>query len=208
MVPEDDIKKGLDFYRIPYDKETISRLCIYLQELKKWNDHINLTGFKELRQIIRELIYDAFFVFAFIANDSSMLDMGSGAGVISIPSAIINSRIKVFSIDSNSKKINFQRHIRRLLRLERFSPIHIRLESIKDIEVDTVIAKGFGGIEDILCKGAGLIKKGGKILMLRGRHEEPVKYPGFNLTDNILYTLPYSSKTYRLFIYTERLLGQ
>ncbi len=194
ITPEDDIKKGLDFYKIPYNEEKLYKFSVYVEEIKKWNTRINLTGFKDQGQIIKELIYDAFFVFTFIAHDTSMLDMGSGAGIISVPAAILNSRMEVFSVDRKSKKIHFQRHIKRMLGLERFYPLDIPMESLDDIKVDTVIAKAFGGIEDILNKGKRLIKPGGKILALKGRHDNPLEYKGLKLKDEISYTLPYSMK--------------
>jgi len=203
ITPEEDIKKGLDFYRIRYDEDKLYKFSVYVQEIKKWNARINLTGFKDQGQIIKELIYDAFFVFTFIAHETSILDMGSGAGIISVPAAILNSRMEVFSVDRKSKKIHFQRHIKRILGLERFYPIDIPIESLDDIRVDAVIAKGFGGVEDILDKGKTLIKRGGKILILKGRNDKPLEYKGFKLKDNILYNLAYSNKAYRLFIYED-----
>lgn len=202
MTPEDHIKRGLDFYKIKYDRDMLSNLFIYVQELKKWNDHINLTGFKDMESMIKILLYDAFFVYTFIEKDPSILDMGSGAGVISIPSAILNGDMDVFSIDKSSKKIHFQRHIKRLLGLKRLHPLRERVETIVKIKVDTVTVKGFGGIEDILSKGAGILKKGGRILMLRGKDEKPIEFNGFGIKRDITYSLPDSEKIYRLFIYS------
>jgi len=202
MTIEDSIKKGLESYEICYDRHILQDLCTYVQEIKKWNEHINLTGFKDTESLIKGLLYDAFFVYTFMDKESSILDMGSGAGIISIPTGIINRGMEVFSVDKNTKKIHFQRHIKRLLGLERFHPLRERIESIKDISVDIVTAKGFGRIEDILCKGANILKKGGKVLILKGKNDKPVEFNGFDLVGDIVYSLTDSEKIYRLFIYS------
>jgi len=202
MTIEDSIKKGLESYKICYDSHILQDLCTYVQEIKKWNEHINLTGFKDTESLIKGLLYDAFFVYTFMDKESSILDMGSGAGIISIPTAIINRGMEVFSVDKNTKKIHFQRHIKRLLGLERFHPLRERIESIKDISVDIVTAKGFGCIEDILSKTANILKKGGKVLILKGKNDKPVEFNGFDLVGDIVYSLTDSEKIYRLFIYS------
>lgn len=201
MTVEDDIKYGLDFYNISYDETIIKDIAFYLYELKKWNNLVNLTGYKEIRSMTRGLLYDAFFVYNQIRGDKSVLDMGSGSGILSVPSAILDRGMDIFSVDKNMKKINFQNHIKRLLKLTRFYPIKSRIESLKGIEVDSIVVKGFGKIEAILDKGGRLVKNGGRILILKGKNELPIDYDGFMLCADTLYVLPGSQKKYRLFIY-------
>ncbi|HOJ42941.1 MAG TPA: class I SAM-dependent methyltransferase [Syntrophorhabdaceae bacterium] len=108
MRPEEEIKKGLDYFGLFYDESKINALSLYIHELEKWNKHINLTGKKDILSIIRELLYDAFFVYKEMGKASSFLDMGSGSGILSIPFAIMDRSIDVFSVEKNIKKYIFR----------------------------------------------------------------------------------------------------
>ena len=70
---------------------------------------MNLVGLKEGGQIVGDLVYDAFFLHTHVAGLNSLLDLGSGSGVVSIPLAILNPDKQIFSLDKALKKILFQR---------------------------------------------------------------------------------------------------
>ncbi|MCX7965767.1 MAG: class I SAM-dependent methyltransferase [Syntrophorhabdaceae bacterium] len=202
MKPEEEIRKGLEYFEISVDDDKLKELLIYVNELQRWNRHINLTGKKDVSEIIKELLYDAFFVYKFIDKRSSFLDMGSGSGALSLPIAILDRDLEVYSVEKNIKKIHFQRHIKRLLKLDRFYPLSKKVEYIDDIVVDVIAVKAFGKIELSLHKALRLLKKGGRILLLKGKNANPVEFQGLVITKNILYSLPYSEKMYKLFEYT------
>lgn len=201
MGLEEKIKKGLEYFTIPVDENRLKELKVYIDELQKWNKHINLTGKKDTASIIRELLYDSFFVYKLIHKESSFLDAGSGSGVLSIAIAILNRDLEVFSVEKDLKKIHFQRHIKRVLRLNRFYPVWKRIELIDDIRVDIVAAKAFGKTELLLDRAKRLLNSRGRILILKGRDAEPVEFKGLVISKDILYSLPDSEKTYRLFEY-------
>jgi 16S rRNA (guanine527-N7)-methyltransferase len=195
------IQDGLDFFDIQYNENMMNALCFYALELQKWNTHINLTGLKEVNRIVSELFYDTFFLNNHIKGTDSVLDMGSGAGILAIPIKILNEDCKVFSLDKSLKKIQFQRHIRRVMHLKDFIPIHSRAEAWRPIGADTLIVKGFGSIAQILGIGERHIRTGGHAVLLKGKNENPVGQQGFELENTIPYALPVSNKAYRLFIY-------
>ncbi|HOP85528.1 MAG TPA: 16S rRNA (guanine(527)-N(7))-methyltransferase RsmG [Syntrophorhabdaceae bacterium] len=202
MMLEEEIKKGLDYFEIFVDQSKLKKLSLYISELDKWNKHINLTGKKDIPSIIRELLYDSFFVYKLIEKGSSFLDMGSGSGILSIPIAIINRDIEVFSVEKNTKKIHFQRHIKRLLRLNRFYPLFKRIELLDNMSVDIIGVKAFGKTEIILEKAVRLLRIRGKVIILKGKNAKPVEFEGLEMSKNLTYSLPCSEKTYKLFEYT------
>jgi 16S rRNA (guanine527-N7)-methyltransferase len=127
--------------------------------------------------------------------------MGSGAGILAIPLKILNEKMQVFSIDKSLKKIQFQRHIQRTLKLSSFFPVHGRIESLEPLDVQNLVAKAFGSIPDILTKGGKHIRKGGHAFLLRGKTKALEDIDGFTLEDVIPYTLPDSIKARTLFVY-------
>ncbi len=199
------IKKGLDFFNIDYSDEILKNICLFVEELSKWNEHLNLTGIKRPAAIVEILVYDSFFVFKMLENSNTILDMGSGSGILAIPITILSETHKskkVFSIDKSLRKIQFQRHIKRNLGLSKLYPIHSRVEILEPIGVDALIAKGYGDVDKILKNGGGHIKHGGKALVVKGKDEMPSDTAaGFSLVEEKPYSLPFGSRTYKLFVY-------
>lgn len=195
------IEKGLTAFHIPFDEGILKELCFYTLELKKWNEHINLVGLKDVELIVRELLYDTFFLYGHVRRSKTLLDMGSGAGIVAIPLKILNGKMDIFSVDKGLKKIQFQRHIKRSMHLKGLTLLQSRIETLEPIEVDSLAVKGFGDIKGILEKGGRHVRENGHAFILKGTKEDPIDYQGFDLKDVIPYRLPMNEKAYRLFIY-------
>lgn len=200
-----EIKKiigdGLESFSIPTTEEHLEMLAAYIRELERWNKRINLTGIKEAERIIEGLLFDAFFLYSYIKDMVSIIDIGSGSGIISIPLAILNRGMEVFAVDMDIKRFHFQRHIKRMLGLKNLMPLHAKVEELEVVRVDGLVAKAFGSIEDVIQKGGGHLNRGGLAFILKGKKEEPSTFPDFLLKESIEYSLPSSDKTYRLFVY-------
>jgi 16S rRNA (guanine527-N7)-methyltransferase len=201
MKPEKNIRDGLTHFHVDCDETALKALLYYMEELMRWNEKVNLTGIRDIERAVQELLYDAFFLKRHTQNDHSLLDLGSGAGILAIPLSIIDANVAIFSIDKSLRKIQFQRHIKRMLHLDRFTPIHGRAEEVGPTGVDSLVVKAFGSIPEILEKGGIHIRPGGRALILKGEKEKPVECEGFILEDAIGYELPFISKRYKLLIY-------
>jgi 16S rRNA (guanine527-N7)-methyltransferase len=195
------IESGLASFNIARDEKVVSALDVYILELKKWNGRMNLTGLKDTESMIKELLYDALFLHGFVRAGKTLLDMGSGAGVLGIPLSIMSDKMEVFSVDKSLRKIQFQRHIKRTLHLPRFMPLHGRIEEVNPLEVESLVVKAFGTIGKILEKGGTHLRKEGQAFILKGTREEGEGYPGFELDEIVPYRLPGNEKDYRLFVY-------
>ncbi|MBA4418290.1 MAG: hypothetical protein C0392_10335 [Syntrophus sp. (in: bacteria)] len=199
MIISEIIRKGLDFYHIQYDDRILEDLTGYLRELIKWNGRVNLTGLKGAGPIVTELLFDAFFLYGHVKG--SIIDLGSGSGIVGIPLKILDRSMEVYSVDRSLRKIQFQRHIKRSLSLEGFFPVHGRIEDIEPVGADCLVVKAFGTITEILEKGRDHIKEGGRAFILKGPKEDVAEVAGFDLEGVIPYTLPGGDKRYRLIMY-------
>ena len=198
------IEKGLDYFNIQYNDEILIKLCFYVEELGKWNEHINLTGIKSPLSIVGILLYDAFFMFSRVKENRVILDMGSGNGILAISINILGETYEpqeVFSVDKSLKKIQFQRHIKRSLNLKMFAPVQGRIEMLEPIGVDALAAKGFGTADEIIESGGRHLKQGGRAFIVKGKNEAPRDIAGFYLEEDTLYSLPERERVYRLFVY-------
>jgi 16S rRNA (guanine527-N7)-methyltransferase len=195
------IEEGLAHFAIEGGAEVSGRLLSYAKELERWNRTINLVGLKRAERIVADLLYDAFFLHTWVTADTSLLDLGSGAGVVSVPLAILNPGKKVFSVDKSLKKTQFQRHVKRLLGLGGLEIIRGRIEDVGPLHVEALVAKAFGPASSVLGKAGRHLAPGGFAFIVKGKGEGPSEHRGFFLKKVVPYSLPESDKTYQLFIY-------
>ena len=192
---------GLDYFGISYTPAVVEKLSLFVHELERWNRRVNLTARRPVEWVVHELLYDTFFLRGLIKDASSVLDMGSGGGVLAIPLAILDETMEVISVDRTLKKIQFQRHIKRNLGLDNLHLIHGRIESLEPLHVDALLTKGFGSTRLILQQSARHLKGAGTAYLLKGRSERECQYPGFTLERKMGYRLPNNPKEYQLFVY-------
>jgi 16S rRNA (guanine527-N7)-methyltransferase len=208
MDREGILEEGLRYYRISYEKKDLQDLGLYLEILEKWNLRMNLVGLKETALIVKELLYDALFLYRYTEGAGRLMDLGSGSGIVAVPLAILRQDATVFSVDSSLKKIDFQRHVKRTLALANLVPLHGRAEALEPVGADCVVVKAFSGIEKILKLSGGHLAPGGRVLMLKGAGVQPLACPGYSLVSDIPYALPGSPKRYRLLIYRDQGTGE
>jgi 16S rRNA (guanine527-N7)-methyltransferase len=198
------VERGLEHFNITFSGEMVATIEGYLAELERWNRRVNLVGLKDASSILKDLVYDAFFLCTRLSGTRSLMDLGSGGGILAIPLKILMPSLLVYPVDSNGKKIQFQNHVRRTLHLEGFFPVQGRVEEIDPLNVDGLAAKAFGSTGDILDKGQRHVAAGGSIFILKGESEDTEAHEGFDLQDSTVYTLPESGKRHRLLVYRKR----
>ncbi len=202
------IVKGMAFFDIPCEAGAVEKLSFYITELARWNERVNLVGFKDMRSIVEVLLYDTFFLHGFAGGSPKTLDLGSGSGIIAIPLKILNPDMEMHAVDKSLRKIQFQRHIKRNLSLEGFIPVHGRAETVSPVGAESLVVKAFGTIQKILELGKAHLVEGGRAFILKGTKEEAGEAPGFRLEDIIPYRLPRSERRYRLFVYRKSETGE
>lgn len=175
----------------------------FLQEVLHWNRRVNLTAIRNLEQGIEKHLLDSLAALPFFKGDEHLLDIGSGAGFPGIPLALALPGLKVTSVDSVAKKIQFQRHAVRLFALqERVQPLHARIEDLPEKcraePYDTVIARAFSSLSTILRCSAPLLAPGGRLLVMKGaeaqqelaENRDIIVESGFIQGRNVFFTLP------------------
>jgi 16S rRNA (guanine527-N7)-methyltransferase len=188
-------------FQIELTPSQIGQLVSFAEHLCHWNRKMNLTGLATEEEIIDFLITDAIFLHSVIHQGKSILDLGSGSGALAVPLAIMDHERKVWSVDKVLKKIQFQRHMKRVLSLSNLDPIHSRIEDIPPAGCDILTAKAFGSVNLILKLGRCHLKDNGSIFLVRGPHEKPVPEDGFRLDRTQFYRLEKAQKTCQLLVY-------
>ncbi len=95
---------SLSDYNTPEFADKFEKFCEILLE---YNKKVNLTAIKSVDGTVLLHFADSLTVASAIPEGASLIDVGCGAGFPSLPLAICRPDIRIFSLDSTSKKIDF-----------------------------------------------------------------------------------------------------
>jgi 16S rRNA (guanine527-N7)-methyltransferase len=205
MENENLLIEGAKAFGIHLDKKNVEAFGLFLKELLKWNQKINLTSIRTEKGIVLKHFLDSFSVFPHLSNTSSLLDIGSGPGFPGIPLKIVKPSLELTLIDSVRKKVDFQRHIIRMLGLKGIEAIHRHVQD-KEIlqslgeQFDMVISRAFSDLQTFLILSFPFLKKGGIGLAMKGEVNNDeiqclskMEEKRYELQKVISFFLPFSS---------------
>ena len=197
--------EGAETFGVHLEKETVEAFDLFLKELLKWNQKINLTAIRSETGIITKHFLDSLSIHPYLEKSSSLLDIGSGAGFPGIPLKIAEPTLEITLIDSVRKKVDFQRHILRSLGLKGMEAIHGRVQETEILirmegRFDRVVSRAFSHLQTFLHLAYPFLKKRGIALAMKGdlKGEETRaciegERDRFQLQRTIVFTLPFTS---------------
>ena len=100
------VEEGLIRLGLPFSNEAVDKCCKHLILLKRWSRAFNLSGIKDLNEMVVKHVLDSVSILPFLKGEK-IIDVGSGAGFPGIPIAIFLPNISFSLLDSNGKKIRF-----------------------------------------------------------------------------------------------------
>jgi 16S rRNA (guanine527-N7)-methyltransferase len=178
---------------VPLTDEQATRALQLLDELSIWNRSYNLTAITERGAMIRGHLLDSLAAHVDLAGDR-IADVGTGAGFPGLPLALVSPQRAFTLIDSVAKKIRFVTHAVRKLSLANVTPLQLRVETlVPDAAFDTVIARAYAALPDLLASAAGLCGPGTRVVALKGRYpadELAELPPGWRLEHSRALTIP------------------
>ena len=202
---KDLLIEGAKAFGIDLNEKALEAFELYLEELLKWNRKINLTAIRSERGIVLKHYLDSLSVYPYLPERGFILDVGSGAGFPGIPLKITQPTLEVALIDSVRKKVDFQRHIIRILGLVGAKAIHGRIQDNRILQslggrFDMILSRAFSDLQTFLVLGFPFLKGGGTAIAMKGEVEpneirlstgaEGIQY---RLQKNIALILPFSS---------------
>ena len=154
------LERGMQKLGLENIPQVISKLLIYKELLIKWNKSFNLTSIKN-RDVVTHHFLDCLSIIPFIKS-SSLLDVGTGAGLPGIIIAIVKPDIKVSLIDKVGKKIAFIKRVVAELEIKNIDTYHDRVELLTSEEkYDGIISRAFSNMDDFIKSTKHLIKSQG-----------------------------------------------
>lgn len=152
---------------IHVDDEQRRRLLGLMALLHKWNRAYNLTAVRDPEEMLSRHVLDSAAVVPFI-RPTSLLDVGAGPGFPGLVLAILVPGLKVTLLDSNGKKVRFQRQAVMELGLDNVTPVQARVEQFAPDGFDQVISRAFASLADFVTLTRQLPAAGGCWLAMKG----------------------------------------
>lgn len=149
----------------------------YMNILIEWNKVMNLTGITETNEIITKHFIDSLTILNNINENSTLIDVGTGAGFPGIPIKIILPQTEIVLLDSLNKRIKFLDEIIEKLQLKNIKTIHGRAEDYgKDKnhreKYDFAVARAVAPLNILLEYLIPFVKIGGKCICMKGSNGE------------------------------------
>ncbi len=155
-------------------------LLAFDQLLAKWTKAFNLVAASTLSESITRHVLDSLSIGPYIQKQSTtleqepgvfdVLDVGSGAGLPVIPLAIAYPNKQFASIETNGKKVRFQRQAIMELGFSNLSVFHQRIEA-SDAMAHTVMSRAFAAPKDFLNLTRPHCRPGGRAVVMLGQAE-------------------------------------
>ena len=108
---KNELNLGLEKLNIFLEEEQINQFYKYMNILIEWNKNINLTAITDPKEVILKHFIDSIYVLKNIeiSSNSSVIDIGTGAGFPGIPLKIVRKDLNVTLLDSLNKRLcNFK----------------------------------------------------------------------------------------------------
>lgn len=203
---QDRLIEGAKPLGIALSPAPAGRLLLLLDELAKWNRTHNLTAITERGEMITHHLLDSLSVHSELRGET-VADVGTGAGFPGLPLAVVDEKRTFTLIDSNNKKVRFVAHAARTLGLNNVTAVHARAEAPHaGTPFDTVIARAFAALPDLLEKVAPLCGPQTRVLAMKGKRPDeeiagvpatwrvietrPLQVPGLNAERHVVILQP------------------
>lgn len=177
----EEFKKIMTLYatklNIKFTEEQIEKFYQYMNMLLEWNEKINLTAIVEPKEVILKHFIDSLTINKYLKENSTLADVGTGAGFPGIPLKILRPDIKITLVDSLNKRINFLNEVIEKLNLENIVTVHSRIEDFGKNKnyrekFDYVTARAVANLAVLSEYLIPIAKIGGKCVCMKGNNVE------------------------------------
>ncbi|MGM9632402.1 MAG: 16S rRNA (guanine(527)-N(7))-methyltransferase RsmG [Eubacteriales bacterium] len=176
----DKLSRALrDNLNIELDKKQKEQMFFISQRLVEVNKVMNLTAITDEDGIILRHLVDSLLISGKFSPNSTVIDVGCGAGFPTLPLAILRPDLEITALDSTEKRIKYVAETAELLGLGNVRAITARAEEIAKLpehreSYDYATARAVASLP-VLCElTIPFVRLGGSLVAMkaRGAHEE------------------------------------
>lgn len=168
------LKKHAPEYAVDISDDLANKLEIYAEQLREWNEKINLTAILDDEGIAVKHFLDCLLVTktADFKSGMNVIDVGTGAGFPGLVIAAAYPEMNVTLLDSTGKKLKAVEDIANKMGVENVKIVHARAEDMgKNPEFrekyDFATARAVAQLRVLLEYTLPFVKKGGNFLSLK-----------------------------------------
>lgn len=161
---------------IKLPEDTKQKLIKFILLMDKWNKTYNLTSIRNVEQMVNKHLIDSLVVSRYLTG-GNYIDVGTGPGLPGIPLALANPNKSFFLMDSQTKRINFIKQVKRELDIKNIHPILGRCENFdksqyNNICFDGILSRAFASLEDMLRLCENICSDNTLFYALKGQLDE------------------------------------
>ncbi|WP_311945085.1 16S rRNA (guanine(527)-N(7))-methyltransferase RsmG [Halomonas piscis] len=164
---EKRLDQGLERLAIGVSEQQRRRLLGLVALLHKWNRAYNLTAVRDVDEMVSRHLLDSAAVLPFV-RATTLIDVGAGPGFPGLVLAMLQPELEVTLLDSNGKKVRFQRQAIMELGLSNVIATQARVQAFDGGGFDQVISRAFASLTDFVSLTRGLPAADGEWLAMKG----------------------------------------
>jgi len=172
MTPRTALERGTQELALVLPPGANDQLLRYVALLEKWNRTYNLTAIREPLAMVSHHLLDSLAVLPHLplADEASLADAGSGAGLPGIPLAVARPRWRVALVEANQKKAAFLRQAAIELALANVEVHEGRVEAWQPkARFALVISRAFTELAQFIAACRHLVDAGGLLAAMKGK---------------------------------------
>jgi 16S rRNA (guanine527-N7)-methyltransferase len=162
----------------PLSAAQLDQFDVYADELRRWNEQVNLTAIDDTPGIVTRHFLDSLrCANSWGAAPDTLVDIGAGAGFPGLPLKILRPALQLTLVESIAKKAAFLRHMADTLGLTNVEIITARAEVVgRDIaqreRYDVAVARAVAELRVLAEYCLPLCRIGGRFLAPKGAQIE------------------------------------
>lgn len=204
---ENILREGLKALDIQASDKAIGLLRDYGRELARVNAVTNLTAIRDEAEAARLHFLDcAAILKAVDFSGRKVIDVGSGAGFPGIPLRVLQPDIRLTTVDSVGKKVDFVKNTCKTLGMEDVNCIWGRVEELPQLResFDIAVSRAVADLVVLAELSLPQVKTGGLFVSMKGpecqnevaQAEFAIKALGGRVRDIWRYTIPGTEVTH------------
>ena len=152
-------------------RETIERLNVYVELLKRWNPKINLVSPATIQDVWARHIGDSLQIADLDTSNSRWADIGSGAGFPGLVVACQSPERDVVLVESDRRKCLFMQTVIRECRLAA-RVVNSRIENLDTVGASVLSARALAPLPNLLDFASQHLEHDGVCLFLKGANRQ------------------------------------
>ena len=175
---KETLRAGLRALALDLSDTQIHQLLDYQDLIGKWTKVYNLTAVRDPAEMLTHHLLDSLAAIAplkrhlqqaGLEQGSTLLDVGSGAGLPGVVIAMCCPAVAVTCVDAVAKKAAFIKQTALALKLPNLSGLHARVESI-DEPFDVICSRAFASLRDFTKWSDSALAAKGVWMAMKGKH--------------------------------------